>query len=368
MRRGHRWAIVVAGVLILAALPWAVSKLPAAGSGATATDLLGRVQRSSSVSYSGYAESVGSLALPATDQFNAITNLLGARTQMRVWWSSSAEWRVDTVGLSGETDLHQSGGQTWTWNYEANRATLDDSRYPQDVRLPRSDDLIPPNLARRLLSQATPDEVRRLPSVRVGGHDAAGLQVRPNEPESTIDRIDVWVLATSGLPVRVAVYGKGSRTAVVSTSFLQLNTGQPRSSDIDFTPPLSARVEDSNGLDLLGFIDLLGNAQPPATLAGLTRNAANPGLGAVGVYGRGVTLLIAIPLPARIAYPLQDQLEKAAGAVSSAGGVAIGVGVLNLLLGQPEPGAGAWLVTGTVTADTLQRAIAALPPTDGFRR
>ena len=128
-------------------------------------------------------------------------------------------------------------------------------------------------------------------------------------------------------------------------------------------------MEDSNGLDLLGFIDLLGNAQPPATLAGLTRNAANPGLGAVGVYGRGVTLLIAIPLPARIAYPAAGTArEGSRRGERSAGGVAIGVGVLNLLLGQPEPDAGAWLVTGTVTADTLQRAIAALPPTDGFRR
>ena len=367
MRRGHRWAIVLTGVLILAALPWAVSKLPAASTGATAPDLLGRVQRSSSVSYSGYAESVGSLALPATDQFNAITNLLGARTQMRVWWLSSAEWRIDTVSLTGETDLHHSGGQTWTWNYEANRATLDETSYPEDVRLPRSDDLLPSNLARRLLSQATPDEVQRLPSARVAGQDAAGLRLRPKEPESTIDRVDVWVL-TSGLPVRVAVYSKGSGTAVVSTSFLQLHTSPPRSSEIDFTPPLSARVEESNGLDLLGFIDLLGNAQPPATLAGLPRNAADPGIGAVGVYGRGVTLLVAIPLPARIAYPLQEQLEKAAGSVSTAGGVAIGVGILNLLLGEPKPDAGAWLVTGTVTADTLQRAMAALPPTNGFRR
>ena len=143
MRRGHRWAIVLAGVLVLAALPWAVSKLPAAGSGATAPDLLGRVQHSSSVSYSGYAESVGSLALPATDQFNAITDLLGARTQMRAWWSSSDEWRVDTVSLTGETDLHHAGGQTWAWNYEANRATLDETSYPESVRLPRSDDLLP---------------------------------------------------------------------------------------------------------------------------------------------------------------------------------------------------------------------------------
>ena len=367
MRRGHRWAIVLAGVLILAAVPWAVSKLPAASSGTTAPDLLSRVQHSSSVSYSGYAESVGSLALPATDQFNAITDLLGARTQMRVWWSSTDEWRVDTVSLTGEMDLHHSGGQTWTWNYEANRATLDENSYPESVRLPRSDDLLPPNLARRLLSQATPDEVQRLPSARVAGHDAAGLRLHPKEPESTIDRVDVWVL-TSGLPVRIAVYGKGSGTAVVSTSFLQLNTSPAKSSDIDFTPSLSSRVEESNGLDLLGFLDLLGNAQPPATLAGLPRNAADPGIGAVGVYGRGVTLLIAIPLPGRIAYPLQEQLEKAAGSANTPGGVAIGVGVLNLLLGQPDPDAGAWLVTGTVTADTLQRALAALPPTNGFRR
>jgi hypothetical protein len=177
------------------------------------------------------------------------------------------------------------------------------------------------------------------------------LRLRPKEPESTIDRVDVWMLG-SGLPVRVAVYAKGSGTAVMSTSFLQLNTSPPRSSEIDFTPPLSARVEDSNGLDLLGFIDLLGNAQPPATLAGLTRNAANPGIGAVGVYGRGVTLLVAIPLPARIAYPLQEQLEKAAGSVRTAGGVAIGVGVLNLLLGAQTRRRVA--VTGTVTADTPQ--------------
>jgi hypothetical protein len=368
MRRGHRWAIVLAGALVLAALPWAVTELPAAGSGVTATDLLTRVEHSSSVPYSGYAESLGSLAVPETDQFNAITDLLGGRTQMRVWWSSSAEWRVDTVSLTGETDLHRSGGQTWTWDYEANRATLDDNGHPPGVRLPRSDDLLPPNLARRLLSGATPPEVQRLPSARVAGHSAAGLRLRPNEPGTTIDKVDVWALA-SGLPVRVAVYGKGSATAVVSTSFLQLTTAAPTSSDITFVPPASARVTESNGLDLLGFIDLLlVDVHPPATLAGLSRNVSTPLVGAVGVYGRGVTILLAVPLPPRIAYPLRDQLEKAVGAVNAADGVAIGVGVLNLLLGQPAVDGGAWLVTGTVTPETLARAMAELPAANGFHR
>jgi hypothetical protein len=171
------------------------------------------------------------------------------------------------------------------------------------------------------------------------------------------------------LPVRVAVYGKGSATAVVSTSFLQLTTAAPTSSDIAFVPPASARVTESNGLDLLGFIDLLlVDVHPPATLAGLSRNVSTPLVGAVGVYGRGVTILLAVPLPPRIAYPLRDQLEKAVGAVNAADGVAIGVGVLNLLLGQPAVDGGAWLVTGTVTPETLARAMAELPAANGFHR
>jgi hypothetical protein len=48
--------------------------------------------------------------------------------------------------------------------------------------------------------------------------------------------------------------------------------------------------------------------------------------------------------------------------------VAIGVGVLNLLLGDPDPEGGTWLVTGTVTPETLTHAESELPPTDGFRR
>jgi hypothetical protein len=88
----------------------------------------------------------------------------------------------------------------------------------------------------------------------------------------------------------------------------------------------------------------------------------------VGVYGRGVTILIAVPLPPRIAYPLRDQLEQAVGAARTANGVAIGVGVLNLLLGDPDPEGGTWLVTGTVTPETLTHAESELPPTDGFRR
>jgi hypothetical protein len=366
MRRGHRWAIVLTGVVILALLPWAVGRWPAGGSDATAAGVLSSVQRSGSVPYSGYAESVGSLALPATDQFNAITDLLGARTQMRIWSLGPDQWRVDTVNVTGETDLHHFAGTTWTWDYEDNRAAIDESDGAEEVRLPRSDDLTPPNLARRLLSEATADEVTRLPSARVAGHDAAGLRLRPKEAQSTVDRVDIWALP-SGLPVRVAVYAKGSSTAVVSTSFLQLATSAPSVADISFTPPPSARVRQTR-TDLLSFIDRLGRAQPPASLAGLPRGSANAGLGAVGVYGRGVTQLIAVPLPQRIAFPLLDQLEQAAGAVRTDAGIALGVTGLNLLLGQAEADGGAWLVTGTVTAETLSRAIAELPPTNGSSR
>lgn len=358
---------MLCGALVLAALPWAVSRIPAGGSDVGASDLLARIQQSSNVAYSGYAESVGTLALPATDQFNAITDLLGARTQMRVWWSGPTRWRVDTVTLTGETDLHRVDGALWTWQYEDNRATLTDGELTPDVRLPRSDDLTPPNLALRLLGDATADEVQRLPSARVAGHDAAGLRVHPKEPQSTIDHLDVWALG-SGLPVRVAAYPKGSPTAVLSTSFLDLSTGAPSESDIAFTPPAAARVRQSRGTDILSFINQLGRSRPPDSLAGLPRSSASPGVGAVGVYGRDVTLLLAVPLPSRVAGPLLDQLEKAAGSVQTDAGVALGIPGLNLLLGPSDRDGSAWLVAGTVTPQTLTQAVSELPGIDGFSR
>ncbi len=80
------------------------------------------------------------------------------------------------------------------------------------------------------------------------------------------------------------------------------------------------------------------------------------GLGAVGVYGRGLTALLAIPLWAPAAEPLRQQLEATPGAVLSDQGMTLTVGPLTLLLGPPGPEDNSWLLAGTVTPKTLAEA------------
>ena len=72
-----------------------------------------------------------------------------------------------------------------------------------------------------------------------------------------------------------------------------------------------------------------------------------------------VALLVAVPLPGRISRPLRDQLAKTPGATLTPAGVRLAVGPLSLLLTTPVDRR-SWLVTGTVTAATLDRAAAEL--------
>src|SRR6266536_1018980 len=150
----RRWSVVAGGVAVLVALPAAIAALPVRQSKITATDLLVRIRHSSTTPYSGYAESFGGLSLPVTRQFTPVADLFGQTTQLRVWYRGRTDWRVDTITLAGESDVRAGPTGTWTWDYEDNTATWTGGAVDPDVRLPASGDLVPTNLARRLLSEA----------------------------------------------------------------------------------------------------------------------------------------------------------------------------------------------------------------------
>src|SRR6202035_2507096 len=104
-----------------------------------AADLLGRIQRSAGVAFSGYAEASGGLSLPLSTQLNSVNDLFGGTTQLRVWWRASDDWRVDSIDLAGETDLHHDATGTWAWNYESNTAQRTSEPVLPIVRIPRAD-------------------------------------------------------------------------------------------------------------------------------------------------------------------------------------------------------------------------------------
>ena len=350
-------------------LPAAVAAWPVSTSAATAPAVLARVQSSASVPYSGYAESSGGLALPVTTtQFSSLADLFGDRTRLRVWWRSGTDWRIDTVNASGESDTHRSAAQTWTWDYEANAATFGDPAQKVAVRLPVAGDLLPADLARRLLSEATPAEVSRISDRRVAGRTALGLRLTPNSPDSTVGRVNVWADAVTGIPLRVEVYGSPEQPAVLTSQYLDLSTAPPSASDVTFTPPAGAKLRTSmDAPDVAALIDRFGRAVLPEKLAGVDRNPDLPNVGAVGVFGHGATEFAAVPLPGRISASLRDQLEKTPGVTTSGDQLSTSIGPLTLVV-VPAAHGGDWLLTGTVTADLLVRAAKDLPADTGLDR
>ena len=355
-----RWAVVAAGGAVLLALPPLIGALPASDTGTLAPELRARALGSAAVPFAGYAQAAGGLTLPVSDQLTSVADLLSDRTTMRAWYRGADDWRVDVVTATGETGVHRDAGGTWTWQYEDDAAARTEVT---PLALPTAPDLLPSSLGRRLLSEATDGELSRIGAQRVAGRDALGLRVTPADEAASVSEVDVWVDAESGIPVRVQVSGDPRDGApAVDTSFLSLDLAAPPAAVTAFAPPPGAEVRrDEQQADLLDAGRRFGPVALPATLAGLPGRQLDGAPAAVGVYGRGVTLLAVTVLPGRVGAALRDTLTADPDAVADDLGVRVSAGPLGLMLVDGGEGRGDWLLAGTVDADALAAAAAELP-------
>ncbi|MBA2699711.1 MAG: transcriptional regulator [Nocardioidaceae bacterium] len=351
MTPGRRWSCVVLALALLIGLPLIMRALPPRDSAIGASALLDRIDASRDSSYSGYVETLGTLQLPVTDRFVDVGELFGERTRMRVWWRDENAWRVDKILATGEVDLFHDGGGTTEWSYEQDRGKR--TRDP-DIRLPRTADLLPPELARRLIQEVSRDAVERIRVRRVAGVAAPGVRVRPGAAQSSIDHVDIWADPTSGLALRVDVIAKGDKTAALTSKFMTVSTETPDAETTIFRRPPGAEFVYDDTLDIADAANQYAPFRPPGSLAGLKRSPSAQR--AVGIYGSGVTKLVAIPLWNKAAEPLREQLEATPGVQSVAEGDVLRVGPLGVLLTRIEGYGGGWLLTGTVTKSTLVRA------------
>jgi hypothetical protein len=347
--------VCAAVVAVLVALPFAVRYAPVGASDASAAALLARIHASAARPYAGYAESIGSLALPTTDQLDDVSALLSGRTQVRVWWQSATDWRADTITPAGERSTRTTTAGALVWDYEDKRVTTSGPEPNGTIRLPRDTDTLPPQLAARMLSDARLDEVSALPARRVAGRAAEGLSLRPSDPLSSVGRVDVWADAASGIPVLVEVFGRAGDVAAMASTFLDFTDAAPTAADLAFVVPPGVRVRPAPRSDLVRDVARSGGPLPPDTLLGFTRSRPAAGGTTIGEYGRGVTQLAVGALPDRLAGSLREQLRLGVGVRETPEGVVVGVGPVGLLL-TTSRGGFAWLVAGTVTADGLARA------------
>ena len=351
-----RWLVVLFTAAALVATPLVLGARAAPPSDIAAADLARRVQQSAGVSWSGFVETSGTLQVPDNESFATLAQLLGENTQLRVWWRNTDDWRVDRIRSTGETDLFRQQGYTIRWVFESETATYSPV---SEIRLPDASDLLPATLAREVMRHARDDELSRLPSRRVAGIDAPGLRLTPNESATTVAHVDIWAEPGSGLPVRVELYGVGEQRPVVTTTLLELSLSEPAAETTDFKPGPGVQVNYEQSVDVAAAAQAFAPYDLPASLAGLrSRDGEDPG--AVGIYGRGPTTLIALPLRGRVAGPLRRQLSDRGSVQLTDVGILAPVGPVGVLLTPFRGRRGAFLLAGTVNSETLQRAAAEL--------
>ena len=349
--------MVALAAVLLVSVPVAVRHRPGGGPVTAPTaELLALVQGSGAVGWSGRAQSRGSLALPSSESFATLGQLLGEQVELRAWWRSPRTWRVDRIRSTGETDTFRDGGGQVRWIFESERATFSPvSR----IRLPDAVDVLPATLGRDLLQGARLDELSALAGRRVAGVDAVGLALRPSGPETTVDRVDLWFEPTTGLPLRVDLYGRDAAVPVLTTAFTDLTLAAPDPADVRFSAPAGVTLAYEESTDVAAAANALEQLDLPATVAGLgTRDGRDPG--AVGVYGRGPTTVIVFPLRGSVARPLRDQLDRNAGTTQTAAGTLAPIGPVTVLLTRIPGRGGGFLLAGTVTPETLTAAAAEL--------
>jgi hypothetical protein len=351
-----RWLVVLVAAAAFIATPLLITARPAAPSDISAAELAGRIAQSASVGWSGYVETAGTLQVPDSDSFATLVQLLGEDTRLRVWWRSADDWRVDRIRSTGETDQFRQGKGIVRWVFESETATYSPV---STIRLPDASDLLPTTFARSLLQGVRESEVTRLPARRIAGINAAGLRLKPNEKTTTVGQVDMWADPVSGLPLQVELYGLGEQRPVITTTLRELKLGVPSETATHFRLAEGVRVNYEPSVDVAAAANAFAPYDLPLSLAGLaSRNGVDPG--AVGIYGRGPTTLIALPLRGQVARPLRQQLQDRGGAQITAVGTLVPVGPVELLITPFRGRGGAFLLAGTVRSETLQQAAAEL--------
>jgi len=371
---------VLSAVALLVALPGVVAAWPTRTPTVDAGVFRDRILASAGVAHQGYAVSVGALGLPPLPQLGQVASLLSSTTQMRTWYGARDRWRVDVIDTGSERGFYQTPDGQYTWDFAANQLThiappvprfvvLDGAGEFQvsggtvepPVRLPRAADLLPPDLARRLLAAAAGDRVESIPGRRVAGIAAAGLRIVPADPHSTVGHIDIWADPRTGLPLQVEASARGAERPVLVTRFLEVGMTAPGAGVL--TPPTAreevsvtvARV--SQGIDEL--LPRAGTASLPDRLAGLPRQRAAvdevEGPDLVGVYGTGLTRIAVLPLSRRIGPDVYKRIAAwgQTFSVPAGNGAMISTSLLSVLVVQADRRT--YLAAGMVDAEFLRQ-------------
>ncbi len=351
---------MVAGVAVLCCLPVLASALPVGVPGLTARQLESRILGSQRLAFSGYAESDATFGLPPLPAFSSVTPLLDGVTRMRVWQAAPDRWRVDTLSDTGENDTYQAGASTFVW--DSGEQLLTGIYGAQTVRLPRAADLVPAALAVQIIDEAGPDaKTSLLPPQRIAGQSAAGLEITPAAPQSTIARADIWASPASGLPLLVEVFDRGATRPALETRFLQAGPWPPDPGILTPQRGPGTGFTTTTPNDFAGVLKNLDDELLPASLAGLARRPSP--VPQIGVYGCGLAVFAVLTFRRDTGGQLlQDALDAGAARLTypDGTGAVASAPLVNLVIVHGSRSPDTFLLVGLVSKAALEQAAGAL--------
>lgn len=369
----RRWSLVAAGVAVLCLLPAVIAAWPSPRVAVEPGRLRESILASTDRPYTGYVDSRGDVRLPNLPALGEVAGLLGASTRVRAWYAAPTRWRVAVLSPTGERDIYGTATGTYVWDFERNLTTLTVGDAP--VRLPWAADLLPPDLARRLLSMSSAgDPIAPLPGRTVAGVAAAGLRLTPSDPDTTVGHIDVWADPVTGLPVQVELSSRDRDTPIYVSRFLDLAQTAPPDGVLTPSTPDTGGLTVTTAADIAAAVGGLAPVNLPARVAGRARVANPAGLRVPGVaaYGTGLSAFVVLAVPGRVGgQTLRSARDAGATPVAfTAGeGYETRTSLLAALVartGGDRQSRRTFLVVGAVTPDLLRRAateLLALPRT-----
>ena len=199
-------------------------------------------------------------------------------------------------------------------------------------------------------------------SRRVAGIDAAGLRLRPTDPDTRIGQVDIWADPNTGLPLRVEITQRGATAPVLRTAF----------SDVSFEPPAQTALTPPTGggsgftvakvPNLLGALGTVGRfGRLPEKLAGSPRAPPVPGLPQIARYDTGLTSFVVLALPPDIAdSALTNAKQAGAVPIEVRTGEAEMIQVPLLTVAVQNRGFRGYLIAGLVDGSVISQAAADL--------
>jgi outer membrane lipoprotein-sorting protein len=232
-------------------------------------------------------------------------------------WAAKDKLRIELQSDNGDAQIVVANGKGFVYDGPSNTAyTFAFAGKQKADTKDGADGTVPPlsEIVKKVAQARTHASISQPTPGVVAGQPAYTVRAEPRDRGGLLGAAELAWDAARGVPLRIALYPRGSSTPALQLSVTDINYGSVDDSVFALTPPSGAKVvdltgsgattssdkaaHDGSGTQTLGKLPFTLN--DPASLAGRARREEKPAGhdGAVVLYGKGLDTVAVIEHPA----------------------------------------------------------------------